>query len=86
MQLIPHSNVLTQFLIDSLYKRISLTSSPGTKKRFIDLFFQSVTEQVADRASVNIPDLESYFALRRDTSGSKPCWALIECERIYRQF
>ncbi|KIL61028.1 hypothetical protein M378DRAFT_167361 [Amanita muscaria Koide BX008] len=64
-----------------LYKRISLTSSPGTKQRFIetlDFFFQSVTEQAADRALGNIPDLESYIALRRDTSGCKPCWALIE--------
>ncbi|KAF8635373.1 hypothetical protein AX15_000378 [Amanita polypyramis BW_CC] len=63
------------------YKRISLTASPGTQQRFLetfDFFFQSVTQQAADRASGIIPDLESYIALRRDTSGCKPCWALIE--------
>lgn len=63
------------------YKRILLTASPGTQQRFLetfDFFFQSVTQQAADRASGSIPDLESYIALRRDTSGCKPCWALIE--------
>ncbi|TFK38101.1 isoprenoid synthase domain-containing protein [Crucibulum laeve] len=63
------------------YKRMVLTASPGAQQRFIetfDFFFQSVTQQAIDRASGAIPDLESYIALRRDTSGCKPCWALIE--------
>ncbi|KAF8644897.1 hypothetical protein AX16_008181 [Volvariella volvacea WC 439] len=63
------------------YKRMIKTASPGTQQRFIetfDFFFQSVTQQAIDRAAGVIPDLESYIALRRDTSGCKPCWALIE--------
>jgi len=59
------------------------TASPGSQQRFIetfDFFFQSVTQQAIDRAQGEIPDLESYIALRRDTSGCKPCWALIECK------
>ncbi|KAF9475126.1 terpenoid synthase [Pholiota conissans] len=63
------------------YKRLILTASPGAQQRFIetfDFFFQSVTQQALDRAAGVIPDLESYIALRRDTSGCKPCWALIE--------
>ncbi|KAF8905261.1 isoprenoid synthase domain-containing protein [Gymnopilus junonius] len=63
------------------YKRTILTATPGTQQRFIetfDFFFQSVTQQALDRATGVIPDLESYIALRRDTSGCKPCWALIE--------
>lgn len=63
------------------YKRVILTASPGAQQRFIetfDFFFQSVTQQALDRATGVIPDLESYIALRRDTSGCKPCWALIE--------
>jgi hypothetical protein len=43
-----------------------------------DFFFQAVTQQALDREDGVIPDLESYIALRRDTSGCKPCWALIE--------
>ena len=39
-----------------------------------------MTQQALDRATGVIPDLESYIALRRDTSGCKPCWALIECK------
>ena len=37
-----------------------------------------MSQQALDRADGAIPDLESYIALRRDTSGCKPCWALIE--------
>ncbi|KAJ6588973.1 isoprenoid synthase domain-containing protein [Mycena capillaripes] len=54
------------------YKRMVLTASPGAQQRFIetfDFFFQSVTQQAQDRAAGVIPDLESYIALRRDTSG-----------------
>ncbi|KXN89339.1 Alpha-muurolene synthase [Leucoagaricus sp. SymC.cos] len=68
----------------NLYKRVILTASPGTQQRFIetmDFFFQSVTQQALDRATGVIPDLKSYIALRRDTSGCKPCWALIEYAR-----
>ena len=51
------------------------------KERFIhtfDLFFLAITQQAGDRSEGMIPDLESYIELRRDTSGCKPCWALIE--------
>jgi hypothetical protein len=57
------------------------TSARGPQQRFIetfDFFFQAVTQQALDREDGVIPDLESYIALRRDTSGCKPCWALIE--------
>ncbi|GLB42110.1 putative terpene synthase family, metal binding domain [Lyophyllum shimeji] len=63
------------------FKRMIVIASPGAQQRFIetfDFFFQSVTQQATDRAAGVIPDLESYIALRRDTSGCKPCWALIE--------
>lgn len=69
----------------SYYRRLILTAAPGVQQRFIetfDFFFQSVTQQATDRADGSIPDLESYIALRRDTSGCKPCWALIECMKL----
>jgi hypothetical protein len=44
----------------------------------MDLFFIAVAKQADDRAKGYIPDLESYIAVRRDTSGCKPCFALIE--------
>ncbi|KAL6306394.1 isoprenoid synthase domain-containing protein [Sparassis latifolia] len=61
--------------------RLIATASPGAQQRFIetfDMFFQSVTQQAMDRANGVVPDLESYISVRRDTSGCKPCWALIE--------
>ena len=44
----------------------------------MELFFQAVQQQALDRANGAIPDLESYIALRRDSSGCKPSWVLIE--------
>lgn len=44
----------------------------------MDLFFIAVAKQSDDRANGRIPDLESYITVRRDTSGCKPCFALIE--------
>ncbi|KAG9315373.1 isoprenoid synthase domain-containing protein [Chiua virens] len=57
------------------------TGGPGCTKRFIhtmDLFFIAVAKQADDRCQWTYPDLESYITVRRDTSGCKPCFALIE--------
>ncbi|KAJ7193852.1 terpenoid synthase [Mycena pura] len=56
-------------------------AGPGTQARFketFELFFEAVNIQTKQRDTGCIPDLESYIALRRDTSGCKLCWALIE--------
>ncbi len=44
----------------------------------MDLFFRAVAQQARDRARGDVPSLEEYIALRADTSGCKPCFALIE--------
>ncbi len=44
----------------------------------MDLFFQAIAQQARDRARGDVPALEEYIALRWDTSGCKPCFALIE--------
>lgn len=75
---IPHPN---RYFLSSYWRRLTPTAAAGMKQRFMstfDMFFQAVTVQAADRLSGTIPDLESYITLRRDTSGCKPCWALIE--------
>ncbi|TFK36365.1 isoprenoid synthase domain-containing protein [Crucibulum laeve] len=54
---------------------------PGAQSRFketLELFFESVNIQARARDEGVVPDLESYIDVRRDTSGCKPCWALIE--------
>ncbi|KAI0763056.1 terpenoid synthase [Trametes elegans] len=68
-------------LTQSFWARLSADASPGAQRRFVEtfeLFFRAVAQQARDRESGNIPDVESYIAMRRDTSGCKPCWALIE--------
>ena len=57
------------------------TAGPGCQQRLmstLDTYFQAIMQQADDRGSRNIPELEEYITLRRDTSGCKPCWALIE--------
>ena len=69
------------WLSRSFWTRLSRTASPGARRRFIstfELFFDAVARQAQDRSTTTVPDLESYIAMRRDTSGCKPCWALIE--------
>lgn len=42
------------------------------------MFFQAVTQQSLDRDNGIVPDLESYISMRRDTSGCKPVFVLME--------
>ncbi|KAI0327815.1 terpenoid synthase [Cubamyces sp. BRFM 1775] len=68
-------------LAKSFFGRYRRTAGPGCTKRFIDtmdLFFKAVVQQAKDRSRGDIPALEEYIALRWDTSGCKPCFALIE--------
>ncbi|KAG9313633.1 terpenoid synthase [Chiua virens] len=67
------SRMTTELVIGG---RVIQTASPGTVQRFLegmDLFFQAVQQQARDRASGILPSVETYVALRRDTSGCKPC-------------
>ena len=73
--------------VRSIYKRIIITASQGTQRRFIgamEFSFHCLTKQAHERVAGIIPDLESYIALRRGISGCLPCFALIECD--YRPF
>ncbi|KAF9237784.1 isoprenoid synthase domain-containing protein [Melanogaster broomeanus] len=65
----------------SFFGRVIQTGGPGCTERFIrtmDEYFTAVVRQVDYLASGHIPDLESYIALRRDTSAVKPSCALAE--------
>ncbi|KAI0374636.1 terpenoid synthase [Pilatotrama ljubarskyi] len=56
-------------------------AKPGPQARFketLELFFEAVNQQARDRDAGIIPDLESYISVRRDTSGCKPVFDLIE--------
>ncbi|KAJ7891010.1 isoprenoid synthase domain-containing protein [Mycena olivaceomarginata] len=64
-----------------LMKRIAKTATLGVQHRFVetfDLFFQSIHDQAQERTSGGIPTVEEYIVLRRDTSGCRTCWSLIE--------
>ena len=42
------------------------------------MFFRAVAQQAFDRKDGLVIDLETYIVQRRDTSGCRPCWVLIE--------
>ncbi|KAI0749320.1 terpenoid synthase [Daedaleopsis nitida] len=68
-------------LAKSFFSRFRQDAGPRCTRRFVDtmgLFFQAITQQARDRARGDIPSFEEYVALRWDTSGCKPCFALIE--------
>ncbi|OJA14363.1 hypothetical protein AZE42_04965 [Rhizopogon vesiculosus] len=65
----------------SYLSRFRESAVPGCTERFIhrmDLFFMAVVQEVDERAKGRAHDLESYIALRRNTSCDLPCFALIE--------
>ncbi|KAG6810286.1 hypothetical protein H0H92_012584 [Tricholoma furcatifolium] len=68
-------------LARDFWARCIVDAGPGVQERFketLGLFFEAVNIQAKARDADVIPDLESYIDVRRDTSGCKPCWALIE--------
>ncbi|TFY74596.1 hypothetical protein EWM64_g9415 [Hericium alpestre] len=63
------------------WSRCIRDARPGVQARFKEsmrLFFDAVERQARDRAAGDVPDLESYIEVRRDTSGCKPVFDLIE--------
>ncbi|KAJ7193850.1 terpenoid synthase [Mycena pura] len=68
-------------LMRDYWARLIPGAGPGTQARFKEamaLFFEAVNVEAKQRDTDAIPDLESFIALRRDTSGCKSCWVLIE--------
>ncbi|EIW83693.1 terpenoid synthase [Coniophora puteana RWD-64-598 SS2] len=68
-------------LARSFWLRMIRTAGPRVQHRFIvafEDFFRAVEQQSRDRAKGVMPDLESYIALRRDTSGCRPVFVLAE--------
>ncbi|KAK7455115.1 Alpha-muurolene synthase [Stygiomarasmius scandens] len=77
----PEEEINAGKLARDFWSRCITEAGPGCQARFketLGLFFEAVNIQAKARDSDVIPDLESYIDVRRDTSGCKPCWALIE--------
>jgi len=57
------------------------TASPESQKRFIETFdtcAQSVVQEAKDRSQRHIRTTDEYLEIRRDTSGIKPSFAILE--------
>lgn len=68
-------------MVKSFFDRFCQTAGPGCTDRFIrglDLYFSASEREIERRTQGNISDLESYIEYRRDTSGCKPSYAMIE--------
>ncbi|EJD02130.1 terpenoid synthase [Fomitiporia mediterranea MF3/22] len=63
------------------WRRCIADAGPGVQARFkenLQLFFEAVHIQATHREDGEIPELESYIDVRRDESGCKPVFDLIE--------
>ncbi|TFY65083.1 hypothetical protein EVG20_g5720 [Dentipellis fragilis] len=68
-------------LTASFFSRLVSNAGPLCVARFVSTmedFFDAVTQQAHDRICDSVPNLQTYIALRRDTSGCRPCFALVE--------
>lgn len=68
-------------LFCSYWLRCIEHAGPGVQARFkenVELFFDAVHVQATHRERGETPDLESYIDVRRDESGCKPVFDLIE--------
>ena len=71
----------SSIVLDRFWERMKKTAGPGCQQRLmstLDTYFQAIMQQAADRGDHNVPDLEEYILLRRDTSGCKTGFAFIE--------
>ncbi|KAG2128275.1 isoprenoid synthase domain-containing protein [Suillus clintonianus] len=76
-----HTNKTAGKMCKSFFSRLRETGGPGCIERLIhamDLYFIAGAKEVDNRAKGHIHDLESYVTFRRDASGCKFCFVLIE--------
>ncbi|CCM04708.1 uncharacterized protein FIBRA_06895 [Fibroporia radiculosa] len=77
----PEGEYSASRLARDYWSRCIKDAKPGPQARFkenLELFFEAVQQQTMDREAGVVPDLESYIDIRRDTSGCKPSFDLIE--------
>ncbi|KDQ61070.1 hypothetical protein JAAARDRAFT_125196 [Jaapia argillacea MUCL 33604] len=77
----PAKEVSAGRLARDYWARCIQDAGPGVQARFkesLTLFFEAVNIQAKDRDAGVVPDLESYVDVRRDTSGCKPVFDLME--------
>ncbi|KAH9966533.1 isoprenoid synthase domain-containing protein [Russula dissimulans] len=68
-------------LARDFWSRCIRDCAPAVQQRFkshMQMFFQAVQQQALFRANGTVPDLEAYIDMRRETSGCKPVFDLIE--------
>ncbi|KAG8730140.1 hypothetical protein FRC12_020472 [Ceratobasidium sp. 428] len=65
----------------SFFNRMRANSTPGTIKRFVDsayLYTQAILQQTVNRSVDDVPTVEEFIQLRRDTSAVKMVFAVLE--------
>jgi len=67
--------------VQRFWERAIPHASERSQQRFIDtfdLYLEAVVAQAADRSNSKIRSIQDYLAVRRDTIGAKPSFALLE--------
>ncbi|VDB91864.1 unnamed protein product [Peniophora sp. CBMAI 1063] len=70
-------------LTRQFWERAIKTASPGSQKRFLDYsahYTQAVVQEAEDRHQNVVRPVDEYLVVRRETSGVKVCFAIIELD------
>ncbi|CAE6445271.1 unnamed protein product [Rhizoctonia solani] len=67
--------------LQSFFKRMRANATPATIQRFVDssdLYTQAILQQTVNRSADEVPTVEGFIQLRRDTSAVKMVFAVLE--------
>ncbi|THH02209.1 hypothetical protein EW026_g600 [Hermanssonia centrifuga] len=76
-----YSSTVLGIVINSIWSRMLTSIGDHCGQRFIqtmDLYLQAVYRETFDRELGNIPTVDDYIKLRRDTSACKPSFVMLE--------
>ncbi|CAE7214440.1 unnamed protein product [Rhizoctonia solani] len=77
----PESKFKIAATLHSFFNRMRATATPGCIKRFVDssdLYTQAILQQTVNRTADEVPSVEGFIQLRRDTSAVKMVFAVLE--------
>ncbi|KIJ56936.1 hypothetical protein M422DRAFT_149816 [Sphaerobolus stellatus SS14] len=80
-RMLPETEIVASKLCRDFWGRCVKEAGPGVQQRFykhMESFFKSVESEAKSRADGTLPDIDAYMTGRRDNSGCRPCFDLIE--------
>ncbi|CAE6450414.1 unnamed protein product [Rhizoctonia solani] len=77
----PHPKFKIAAALHSFFNRMRANANPATIQRFVDssdLYTQAILQQTVNRSADTVPAVEEFIQLRRETSGVKMTFVVLE--------